>query len=59
LRAAVREVLETPSYRESAQRLAAGIAAAPGPARAAELLEQLAGAGAPGGQPVLADRASA
>jgi MGT family glycosyltransferase len=59
LRAAVREVLDTPSYRESAQRLAARLAAAPGPARAAELLDQLACTGAPDRQPVLADRGSA
>ena len=31
-----------PSYRAAAQRLAALLADAPGPARAAELLEQLA-----------------
>lgn len=46
LRAAVREVIDEPSYRESARRLSGHLAAAPGPARAAELLEQLAG-GAP------------
>jgi N-glycosyltransferase StaG len=50
LRAAVREVIAEPSYREAAQRLAGALAAAPGPARAAELLEQLAG-GARGRQP--------
>jgi MGT family glycosyltransferase len=41
LRAAVRELLVEPSYREAAQRLASLLAGAPGPARAAELLEQL------------------
>jgi MGT family glycosyltransferase len=46
LRAAVREVIAEPSYREAAQRLAGQLAAAPGPARAAELLEQLAGGNA-------------
>jgi MGT family glycosyltransferase len=45
LRAAVRELLDDPSYRQSAQRLAAQLASAPGPARAAELLEQLTPAG--------------
>ena len=45
LRAAVDEVLGTPSYRVAAQRLGAALLAAPGPARSAELLEQLAGAG--------------
>jgi len=41
LRVAVREVLAEPSYREAAQQLAGALASAPGPARAAELLEQL------------------
>jgi MGT family glycosyltransferase len=45
LRTAVREVLTEPSYRAAAQRLAALLAAAPGPSRAAELLEQLASGG--------------
>ncbi len=45
LRTAVREVLTQPSYRAAAQRLAALLAAAPGPSRAAELLEQLASGG--------------
>jgi MGT family glycosyltransferase len=45
LRAAVREVLAQPSYRAAAQRLAALLEAAPGPSRAAELLEQLASGG--------------
>jgi UDP:flavonoid glycosyltransferase YjiC (YdhE family) len=39
---AVREVLDQPGYRAAAQRLAARLAAAPGPDRAAELLEGLA-----------------
>jgi MGT family glycosyltransferase len=46
LRAAVRAVIQEPSFRKAAQRLAGQLVAAPGPARAAELLEQLAG-GAP------------
>lgn len=41
LRAAVREVLDQPSYRAAAQGLATKLAAAPGASRAAELLEQL------------------
>ncbi len=45
LRAAVRQVLYEPRYREAARRLADSLAAAPGPPRAAELLEQLAAAG--------------
>ena len=48
LRAAVRQVLIDPTYRDAARRLEALLRAAPGPGRAAELLEQLA-AGA-GGQ---------
>jgi MGT family glycosyltransferase len=59
LRAAVREVLDRPSYREAAQRLAGKLAAAPGPPRAAELLEQLASAGSAPKQPALVDRGSA
>jgi UDP:flavonoid glycosyltransferase YjiC (YdhE family) len=43
LRAAVREVLFQPQYRAAARKLAELLAAAPGPPRAAELLEQLAG----------------
>jgi len=39
----VRQVLAQPSYRASAERMAARLAAAPGPSRAAELLEALAG----------------
>jgi MGT family glycosyltransferase len=46
LRAAVRQVLHEPRYREAARHLADGLAAAPGPPGAAELLEQLAAAGA-------------
>jgi len=42
LRAGVRKVLDEPSYRQAAQRLAAAVAVAPGPGRAAELLERLA-----------------
>jgi len=41
LRAAVRQVLREPHYRQAARRLADDLAAAPGPSRAAELLEQL------------------
>jgi MGT family glycosyltransferase len=47
LRAAVRQVLDEPRYRMGAQRLAALLAAAPGPAEAARLLEGLAPAGRP------------
>jgi MGT family glycosyltransferase len=42
LRSAVREVLATPSYGHAARRLQRALAAAPGPPRAAELLERLA-----------------
>jgi MGT family glycosyltransferase len=45
LRAAVEEVLGEPGYRESACRIAERLAAAPGPPRAAELLEGLSAAG--------------
>jgi len=45
LRAAVREVLSESRYREAAQQLADRLARAPGPTRAAELLEQLTPAG--------------
>jgi MGT family glycosyltransferase len=41
LRAAVRRVLEEPSFRANAQRVARHLAAAPGPPRAAQLLEDL------------------
>jgi MGT family glycosyltransferase len=41
LRAAVLEVLDTPSYRENARAVAGALAAAPGAPRSAELLEQL------------------
>jgi len=52
-------VLDRPSYREAAQRLAGKLAAAPGPPRAAELLEQLASVGSTPKQPALVDRGSA
>jgi UDP:flavonoid glycosyltransferase YjiC (YdhE family) len=42
LRAAVEEVLSEPRYRENAARIAELLANAPGPPRAAELLEELA-----------------
>jgi MGT family glycosyltransferase len=41
LRAAVEEVLENPSYRDNARRIAAEFARAPGPEVAADLLETL------------------
>ncbi len=41
LRAAVRQVLDGPSYRAAAQTMAMRLAEAPGPSRAAELLEGL------------------
>jgi UDP:flavonoid glycosyltransferase YjiC (YdhE family) len=44
---AVDEVLNDPSYRSNALRIARSMAAAPGPAGAAELIDQLAGAPAP------------
>jgi UDP:flavonoid glycosyltransferase YjiC (YdhE family) len=47
LRGAVRRVLYQPGFRKAARALATELAAAPGPPRAAELLEQLAGAPAP------------
>jgi MGT family glycosyltransferase len=47
LRVAVRQVLDEPRYRAAAQRLAARLADAPGPAGAAELLEELASAHRP------------
>lgn len=42
LRAAVEQVLEDPSYRENAARIARRLAEAPGPPRAAQLIERLA-----------------
>ena len=47
LRAAVRQVLDEPRYRAGAERLAALLAAAPGPPEAARLLEGLAPARRP------------
>jgi MGT family glycosyltransferase len=47
LRAAVRQVLYLPRFRAATQALAGQLAAAPGPDRAAELLEQLAQTTAP------------
>ncbi|MGD1057744.1 MAG: glycosyltransferase [Solirubrobacteraceae bacterium] len=58
LRATVLEVLDQTSYREAAKRLATQLASAPGPPRAAELLEQLVPVGHPGNEPALLDRAS-
>jgi MGT family glycosyltransferase len=46
VRAAVDAVLGDPSYRGNAQRVGERLARAPGPARAAELLEELARTGA-------------
>jgi UDP:flavonoid glycosyltransferase YjiC (YdhE family) len=42
LRAAVKRLIEEPSFRENAQQMARRFAEVPGPARAAELLETLA-----------------
>ena len=42
LRAAVRRVLDEPAFRANARRIARQFAAAPGPSRAAELIEALA-----------------
>jgi len=42
VRAAVMRLLDEPAFRANAQRIAGRLAAAPGPAGAAELLEQLA-----------------
>jgi UDP:flavonoid glycosyltransferase YjiC (YdhE family) len=50
VRAAVDRVLLDPAYRERAQRMAALLAAAPGPAGAAALLERLAGGRSPAGR---------
>jgi MGT family glycosyltransferase len=58
LRTAVRRVLDEPGYRAAAERLAAQLQAAPGPARAAELLEGLASGAAEGSRLALADRGS-
>jgi len=41
VRAAVRQVLADPSYREAARRVQAEIASLPGPERGVTLLEQL------------------
>jgi MGT family glycosyltransferase len=46
LRAAVEQVIRDPAYRAAAERMAALIAAAPGPDGAAELIEGLVGASA-------------
>jgi MGT family glycosyltransferase len=43
LRSAVDEVLREPSYRRNAARIAAALAAAPGPAGAAKMISELAG----------------
>ena len=43
IKKAVRDLLEQPSFREAAGRLGRTIRAAPGPAGAADVLEQLAG----------------
>jgi N-glycosyltransferase StaG len=54
LRTAVRQVLQEPSYRAAAGRIAERLRAAPGPGRAAELLEGLAaGATASPGRPAV------
>ena len=47
VRAAVREVLESPDYARNARDMARRLAAAPGPTRSAELLEELAASTAP------------
>jgi MGT family glycosyltransferase len=52
LRSAVRQVLAQPSYRACAQRVAARLADAPGPVRAAQLLEELAGSRAAARSPL-------
>jgi UDP:flavonoid glycosyltransferase YjiC (YdhE family) len=49
LRAAVKRVLDEPSFRENAQRLAASFARYGGPGRAAELLERSPLASSPAG----------
>jgi MGT family glycosyltransferase len=45
LREAVEEVLNVPRYRENAARIAEALAAAPGPAGAADLVQSLVGTG--------------
>jgi MGT family glycosyltransferase len=57
LRAAVEEVLANRAYRERARRMAALLAAAPGPAGAAALLEGLAAGRAPAGSVEIGGRA--
>jgi UDP:flavonoid glycosyltransferase YjiC (YdhE family) len=51
LRAAVDEVLRDPRYRASARRIAAELAAAPGPAGAADHIEALVAASSPAAVP--------
>lgn len=51
LRAAVERILTEPSFREQARRLARRLAEAPGPPRAAELLESLSLSARPGATP--------
>jgi UDP:flavonoid glycosyltransferase YjiC (YdhE family) len=62
LRAAVRRVLDEPAFRSNARRIAQQFAAAPGPSRAAELIEALTPAqvatGPPGATNLLEARAS-
>jgi MGT family glycosyltransferase len=58
LRAAVERVVNEPSFRENAQRLAAGFARYRGPDRAAELLEGLASATSTPAQPARLSTAS-
>jgi MGT family glycosyltransferase len=50
VRSAVQTVLTDPSYRRNAQRIGAQLRAAPGPERAAELIEALVPAPAPTGR---------
>jgi len=47
LREAVRDVLSDPAYQHTARRLAAEMAALPGPDHAVTLLERLVATGAP------------
>jgi UDP:flavonoid glycosyltransferase YjiC (YdhE family) len=44
MRAAVEEILGEPRFGANARRIAAALAEAPGPAGAADLLQELAGA---------------